>query len=56
MCQSRGTQERGPLLFNRSVPPFVSALVVLGYVVLLPGGSLYVVKRRDMAGECSAWT
>jgi hypothetical protein len=38
-------------LFDRSVPPFVSALVVLGYIVLLLGGSLYLFKRRDMAGE-----
>jgi ABC-type transport system involved in multi-copper enzyme maturation permease subunit len=38
-------------LFNRSVPPLASALVVLGYIVVMLGGSLYLFKRRDMAGE-----
>ena len=37
--------------FNRDVPPFASALVVLGYIALLLGGSLYLFNRRDMAGE-----
>ena len=38
-------------LFNRDMPPFASALVVLGYIALLLGGSLYLFNRRDMAGE-----
>ena len=38
-------------LFNRDVPPFASALVVLGYIALLLSGSLYLFDRRDMAGE-----
>ncbi len=38
-------------LFNGAVPPVVSALVVLGYIVLMLGASLYLFKRRDMAGE-----
>ena len=38
-------------LFDRSVPPFVSALVVVGYIAVLLGASLYLFKRRDMAGE-----
>jgi ABC-2 type transport system permease protein len=39
------------LLFNRTVPPLTSALVVLGYIALLLGGSLNLFNRRDMAGE-----
>ena len=38
-------------LFNRFVPPLVSALIVVGYIVVLLGSSLYLFKRRDMAGE-----
>lgn len=38
-------------LFNRSVPPWVSALVVIGYIGLLLGATLYLFQRRDMAGE-----
>ena len=37
--------------FNGSVSPVISVLVVLGYIVLLLGGSLYLFTRRDMAGE-----
>ncbi len=38
-------------LFNRAVPPWVSALVVIGYIGLLLGATLYIFQRRDMAGE-----
>lgn len=37
--------------FNGPVPPMISVLVVLVYIGLLLGGSLYLFKRRDMAGE-----
>lgn len=39
------------VLFNRPVPPLVSALVVISYIMLLLGVSMYIFKRRDMAGE-----
>jgi ABC-type transport system involved in multi-copper enzyme maturation permease subunit len=39
------------VLFNRPVSPLVSALVVISYIVLLLSVSMYLFKRRDMAGE-----
>jgi ABC-type transport system involved in multi-copper enzyme maturation permease subunit len=38
-------------LFNGTVSPLISLLVVLGYIAVLLGISLYIFKRRDMAGE-----
>ena len=38
-------------LFNRAVLPWVSALVVIGYIGLLLGATLYIFQSRDMAGE-----
>jgi ABC-type transport system involved in multi-copper enzyme maturation permease subunit len=38
-------------LFDRSVSPLASVLVVLGYIALLLGGSLYLFAQRDIAGE-----
>ncbi len=39
------------VIFNQPVSPLVSALVVIGYIVLLLGVSMYLFNRRDMAGE-----
>ncbi len=39
------------VLLGRPVPLVVNLLVVLGYLVLLLGASLYLFNRRDMAGE-----
>jgi ABC-2 type transport system permease protein len=39
------------VIFNRPVSPLGSALVVIGYIVFLLGVSMYLFKRRDMAGE-----
>jgi ABC-2 type transport system permease protein len=39
------------VMFNRPVSPLVSALVVISYIVLLLSVSMYLFKRRDMAGE-----
>jgi len=39
------------VIFNRPVSPLVSALVVISYIVLLLSVSMYLFKRRDMAGE-----
>ncbi len=38
-------------LFDRSVSPLASVLVVLGYITVLLVGSLYLFARRDIAGE-----
>ncbi len=38
-------------LFDRSVSPLASVLIVLGYIAVLLGGSLYLFARRDIAGE-----
>lgn len=38
-------------LFNRTVSPYASVLVVIGYILLLLVSSLYLFNRRDMAGE-----
>ena len=39
------------VLLDRPVPLVVNVLVVLGHIMLLLGASLYLFKRRDMAGE-----
>ncbi len=39
------------VLLGRPVPLVVNVLVVLGYIMLLLGTSLYLFNRRDMAGE-----
>lgn len=38
-------------LLGHPVSPTASALVVIGHVMLLLGGSLHLFNRRDMAGE-----
>ena len=39
------------VLLGRSVPLVVNLLVVLSYILLMLGASLYLFNRRDMAGE-----
>ena len=38
-------------VFGRPIHPFVSVLVVLGYILLLLGGSLHLFNRRDLTGD-----